>query len=453
MSTTSTAIFTGTSRFTNDFQQVITRSVAIASLPITQLNNVKNALSDQATEVGTLSNSFSSLQTAIQNLQNATGLNSLTSNVSDSAVATVSLAQGAAPASYSLEVQSLGSFTNTLSSSSLTSVTDPTSQNLSSSSSFSVTVNGVSTQISPATKTLNSLVSALNTAPGLNLQASLVNIGSNSTPDYRLSVQSAKLGATTIQVNDGSTDLLNTISSGSLASYKINGLTTPIQSDSRTVTLAPGITAKLNGQSAAGVATTVTVAQQSYSIGNALSALVTSYNAAADELHKNRGSAGGALAGNSLIQELGNKLRTIGSYSSGSEPIGSLAALGVTFDDKGHLSYDSSAFTSASTASLASVISFLGSSTTGGFLQAANNVITSVDDPISGLLPTAGVSFQTRITAQQALIDSNQARVDLLKTNLQAQLAKADAQVAALEQSYTVLTGLFQAQQYNNQNK
>ena len=83
MSTTSNAIFTGTSRFTNDFQQVITRSVAIASLPITQLTNRKSVLSDQSSAVASLQTKFSSLQTALQNLSNSTGLTSLTAAVSD----------------------------------------------------------------------------------------------------------------------------------------------------------------------------------------------------------------------------------------------------------------------------------------------------------------------------------------------------------------------------------
>ncbi len=320
MSTTSNSIFTGTSRFTNDFQQVITRAVAIASLPITQLTNAKTALSDQVTETNTLQTKFSSLSTALSNLSNATGLSSLTTSVSDVGIASVSLSAGAAPASYSLEVQSLGAFSSSLSTGSLARVSDPTSQNLSSASSFLLTVNGTNTRITPTTSSLNGLVSAINNAAGLNVQASLVNVGSNSAPDYRLNLQSTKLGANSIQLNDGSTDLLNTIATGSFAAYKVNGLSTPINSDSRTITLAPGVQATLAGQSAAGVASTVTVTRQSSSIGNALNAFVNSYNSVADELQNNRGKSGGALTGNSVIQELGNKLRSLASYSTGAGP-------------------------------------------------------------------------------------------------------------------------------------
>jgi len=453
MSTISNSIFTGTSRFTNDFQQVIDRSVAIASLPIKQLTARGFALTDQATAVASLNAKFTSLQTAITNLGNSTGLSSLTTTLSDSAIARVTLASGAAPASYSLEVTSLGGFTNTLSSGSLTRVSDPSTQNVSNGSSFSVVVGGVTTLITPGTNTLNSLVTAINGTAGLNVQASLVNIGSTQTPDYRLSLQSTKLGPTTIQLNDGTTNLLDITTTGSLASYKINGLPTAIESDSRTITLAPGITAELLTQSAGGVSATVGISRQSGGIGNALSALVNSFNAAADELSKNRGKGGGALVGNSLIAELGTKLRGIGNYSSGSGQIASLSALGITFDGKGHLTYDSTAFNSAASGSVAAVTSFLGSSASGGFLKSTNDVLTSLENGTTGTLTKAGTVLQQQIVAQQALVDQNQARVDQLRVNLQAKLAKADAQVAALEQSYIVLSGLFQAQQYSNQNK
>ena len=317
MSTSSTAIFSGTSRFTNDFQQVITRAVAIASLPITQLTNTKAALSSQGTEVTTLQTKFSSLETAISNLSNATGLNSLTSSVSDAGIASVSLSSGAIPASYSLNVQSLGAFSNSLSSGNLTRVSDPTSQNLSGASSFVVTVNGINTRITPTANTLDSLVSALNATAGLNVQASLVNVGSSATPDYRLNLQSTKLGPTTIQLNDGSSNLLNTTATGSFASYQVNGLSTSISSDSRTITLAPGVQATLLGQSASGVTSNITITRQAFSIGNALSAFVTSYNSVADELQNNRGKSGGALTGNSVIQDLGDKLRSLVNYSPG----------------------------------------------------------------------------------------------------------------------------------------
>ncbi len=452
MSTTANAIFTGTSRFSTDFQQVITRAVSIASLPLTQLNNQKTALGDQATALSSLDNKYSALQSTLTSLQTATGWNSLSSSVSDGSIARVNIASGASPGVFTLEVTDLGSYTNMLSGSSFTRVSDPSVSSLSTSPNFTLTVNGTDFNISPKANTLQSLVEAINNTTGSGVQASLVNVGPNSSPDYRLNITSTKLGPVSVQLNDGTTDILDTLNTGTLGSYKINGLSTPISTDSRTVTLAPGVTANLLGKSSSGAAATLTVSQQNSNVSNALSSFVSAFNSTVDELATHRGKAGGALSGQSLVAQLSNGLSKLGSYSNGSGSIRSLADLGITFDTSGHLNFDQATFNSVATGQLSSITAFLGSATGGGFLQSATNLISSVEDPTKGLLQNTLNTVDTQITHQQDLIDRNQARIDQLKTDLQKQLAKSDALVASLEQSYTVLTGIFKAQTTDQNN-
>ncbi|MCU1259627.1 MAG: flagellar hook-associated 2 domain protein, partial [Bryobacterales bacterium] len=271
------------------------------------------------------------------------------------------------------------------------------------------------------------------------------------TPDYRLSIQSSKLGPVSIQLNSGSSSLLNNLSTGSLASYEVDGLSTPITSDSRTITLAPGVSANLSAQSATGVATTISVSQQTLSVSNALSTFVNAYNAATDELNNSHGTSGGALQGQSLIVNLGNTLQQLGTFSSGASGIGSLTDLGITYNRTGHLNFDPSVFSSATAGQITALTNFLGGATTGGFLQTATNLLSAVEDPTTGIIHGASTAIQSGITTGQSMIARNQARVDQLQKNLQLQLAKSDALVASLEQSYTVLNGLIQAQSLNTQ--
>lgn len=63
-------------------------------------------------------------------------------------------------------------------------------------------------ELSPASNTLQGLVDAINAQSGANVQASKVNVGTTAVPDYRLSVVSSVAGAVSIQLNDGSMDLL-----------------------------------------------------------------------------------------------------------------------------------------------------------------------------------------------------------------------------------------------------
>ena len=65
MSTSSTSGFTGGSTFTADFQQVITRAVGIASLPMKQLQQEQLKFTDQQTELQSLGGSFQALMLSL----------------------------------------------------------------------------------------------------------------------------------------------------------------------------------------------------------------------------------------------------------------------------------------------------------------------------------------------------------------------------------------------------
>jgi flagellar hook-associated protein 2 len=443
--TTSSTLFNGTSRFSSDLQQVLTRAISIASLPVTQLNAQVSTLQGQSTALNSVNSVFASLSASIRQLGSATGASSLNSSVSDNSILSASLSATASTGSYTLEVSDLGSFTNTLSAGSSPPVSDPSSQNISSSPAFTLTVNGTSTAIQPQTNTLNSLVQAINNNAGLNVQASIVNVGSSSAPDYRLTLQSQKLGPATIQLNDGTSDLLNPLNTGALASYKVDGLSTPVTSDSRTVTLAPGLTVNLLATSPVGKATTITVTQNASSIQSALSGFVSAYNSAVDELNKGVGESAGALQGQSVIYGLKNTLRNLTSYSNGSSAVTSLTDLGVTFDKTGHLSLDSTAFAAATSTQVSGLITFLGSATSGGFLQSANTLLSAADDSTTGLITTALTSVQNQIANENSQIASEKIRIDALQKNLTSQISSADALIAGLEQTYTQVSGLFQA--------
>ena len=310
MASSSNTIFTGTSTYTSDFQQIIDRSVAIASLPLTQLNNQKTALTNESTELSTLTGKFSALQSAIDNLNSATGASSFASNLSDPSVAKVNIGATQFTGDVNLEVVSLGARTNTLSLDTLTRVSDPFTQNVSVATNFTLTVDGTTYTVIPSSGTLSSLAEAINSS-GSGLRASIVNLGTTASPDYRLSLQSTHLGDQAIQLNDGSQDLLSTLSHGSPATYRINGQpTTPIESDSRTITISPGLTVDLLDT---GV-TDINVSRTSASISNALNSFVGAYNAAVAELDANRGGSG-ALSGQSFVYTLSQTLRHLATYS------------------------------------------------------------------------------------------------------------------------------------------
>jgi len=282
------------------------------------------------------------------------------------------------------------------------------------------------------------------------VQATLVNIGGPGSPDYRLSLEGTQLGDLPIQLtaNDGTevgqTLLTAETPPGSPAEYQVNGQpATPIQTSTPTVTIAPGVSVTLLG---AGTAT-VSVNASTAALSNAFSQLASAYNAAMSDINQNRGQSGGALAGDSLLMTLQDTLQSIAGYSTGNSGLSSLTSLGFSFDESGVLSFDPSAFATATSGQITQLENFLGSSTTGGFLQAATNALTGIEDPTDGILPQDLSSLSDQITAKNQAISDQQDQVNQLQTNLTQQMATADASIASMEQQLESLQGYFQALQ------
>ena len=449
MSTSSTAsptYFTGVSTYASDLQQVITRAVAIASMPLQLMQDQLQNLDNQQSTLSGLDSTFSSLQSAIAGIGTALGPSSYSATSSSSAIS-ASVSSEALEGSYAVDVTSLGSYSTSVSDPSLPAVADPSSSSISTASTYTLTVNGKTTTITPAGNSLMDLAQAINTASA-GVQASVVNTGSS----YSLVVRSTNLAGDSIQLNDGSQDLLDTLTTGAPATYDISGLgsaTQPIDSNSRTVTLAPGVTIDLLQQTAAGQPATVTVSRDTSGVGTAISSFVDAYNAAVEALNQQVGQSGGALSGESTISDLRNSLRQITQYSGTSGGVTLLSQMGLSLDDSGELTFDSSQFSSVSASNLDQ---FLGSATGGGFLQTATNAMNAVEDPTTGFIPTATTDVNGQITQENNLITAEQQKISTLQSTLTQQMATADATIASLEQQKDYITNLFTAMINQNDN-
>jgi len=444
VSTSSTTYFNGMSSYAQDLNNSIAREVSIASLPIQLLQTNETTLANQSSEMQKLSSDMSAVQSAINSLDTAVSSSLLAATITQPSVAQVTVGSGAIAGSYSLEVDNLGSPSSAISTS---GVTDPTSQTIGSGGPYTLTVNGqtISSDITPAADNLNSLAQAINDAGG-GVQATVVNLGSDTSPNYVLSLQSTTLGDVTMQVTDGSDNaLLGSTTAGEAAQYQVNGQA--VNSGSDTVTLATGLTVTLQGTNV-GSPTTITVAPNTSGISSALSSFVSAYNSAIAELNNNRGQNGGALAGQSVVYELTDALQGLANYSGGDGTISSMSQLGIEFDDTtGTLSFDSSAFSSATSGQIDALTQFLGSSTGGGFLATASNTLTGILDPESGYLVQDILNMNTQIQGIDSQITDQQNQVNVLQQNLTQQMASADAMIYSMQQQADYYNGLFQSMQ------
>jgi flagellar hook-associated protein 2 len=648
MGTTSSAIFKGSSTYSTDFANVITRAVAIASLPIQQLTTNKTSLSSQSDELTKLDTKFSLLQAAIQNVGTALGASAYQTSVSSDKVVDVSVADGAREGVYSIDVKNIGAYEASMSTqnwnvakdssgnpttftlvvgnqnysvtpadNSARSVADainssygnlvqattvnvapgdtrislksmalgqtnldllqiPTSatpaslqqqaaagyaisqtaaswDSSGSPATYTLVIGGDLYAINPISNSAGDVVSAINATYGGQVRASVVDLGTGTSHDYRISLQSttdgSMNGSMTLDITQAGASLqtqqtaatsrtaaawsaapdvagsrstytlvagsnkytftpadnsaasvaaaINSLyggqvqasvvdletggspdyrislqsktgsstifdiqkttgtafqkeqTAGALASYEINQSGVTNTSTTRAITVSTGVTATLLGTSG-GSPVDITVTRSTSALNTALSGLADAYNAAVDELGTQRGQTAGALRGQGVVSQLSRLLSSVSTYSSSGQ-INGLAGLGLDLGTDGHFTYNAFALMAADFTSSASVTSFLGSATGGGFLKNATDALTSVEDSVTGLLKTSETDVQSQIAKLTATIAAKQTQVDQLQIRLQNQMAASDALIATMQQQYSYFSSMFAAQEAANQ--
>jgi flagellar hook-associated protein 2 len=441
------ASFTGQSKFSQDFQQVLDRAVQLQSLNLQNLQISQQQIQSQQSAIQSVDAIFSNLQKSIDTLSSSTGLASLAAHVSDTSVASVALSSGASNGTYTLEVTGLGSHTQAISGSASPAVTDVSSQNISSSSSFTLAVNGVNHTITPAQNTLQGLVNAINGDSSTGVSASIVNVGGSASPDYRLSIQSNALDAVTVQLNDGTNDLLNTISTGSQATYRVDGLPDVISSTSNTITLSPGVTANLLSLNP-GRPVTISVDKSTNAISSALQSFATAYNAAVDQIRQSHGQNANSLQGDTVLFSTQEAFQSINSFmGNNGQP---LTFVGLDLDTTGHLTFNSSELQSSINVNgFASVTQFLGDSSS-GLIHAATSAVQSLEDPVTGTIKAEEKQLANSLTKMNTQINDEVDRINTFQQNLLTQLAQSDAAITQLENQATYFENLFNTNNKNN---
>lgn len=437
--------FNGSSQFATQLGNEITKEVALASVPLEALQTDQTTVSNELAAEQSLQSVVNTASSALQSLASAT-TSTLSASVSVASVLQATTSASAQPGTYTVQVTDPGSSTNAMSDDGLPTVTDPTSQSISTSSSFTLTAGSSTYQIDPSSNNLQDLADAINSS-GAPVQATIINIG-GSTPDYRLALQATTIGSAAVQLNDGSSDLLNTLVGGTDATYTVNGQpSTPISSSSRTVTIAPGLTANLE---AAG-STTITVANSAANVSNELSNFVDAFNSVTSQLNQSRGQNPGPLAGDSVISSVTDSMQQILTYfNSGSGSVQSLSDLGVEFTQQGTLTFDPTVLSGMNASQLQDALTFLGGATTGGFLESATNAMNGLVDPTNGLITSdlAGLNQQATNDAQQ--VQNQQDQITTLTNNLTSQMSAADTLISSLENQTSFLTQLFATTNANN---
>jgi flagellar hook-associated protein 2 len=437
VSTSSTSIFSGNSRYSSDFQAVMDRTVAIASLPISQLKAQKTTLADQTTAMTSLDGKFTAVQAALDKITAAVGGSSFDASVSDTSKLSVTLGEGAQEGNYSVEVVDAGAYASSLGTSAW--VADSGAPHA-----YKIKISGVEHDLFAYDNSAASVASAINSQFGEQVRAVVVNVGSTDTPDYRLSLQATRLGDLAPDLSNGSTYLQTQQATGALAQYIVNGSGNTVTSNSRSVSIANGVTVSLLAASPSAV--NITVTRSTSALSSALDAFATAYNAALDGVDLQRGTTSGPLAGQSLIGGLSRMLSGMATYDQPGSGIAGMEGIGLELDKTGHLTFNSFKLLASDLTNSTGVTAFLGSAAGSGFLKLATDSLKSIEGVGTGLLPSAEADLKRQTSQLDATIAAAQDRIDRMTTRLQEQMAAADALIATMEQRYNYLSGLFESQ-------
>jgi len=397
--------------------------------------------------MSTIDSLVSSLQSAVQSIQDAMNGSSYDAMVTDSSgnessAVQPSLSDSAQEGVYSMTVNSIGSYAS--------GVTSSNWSPPASGGSYQIVLNGQSYAINTTDDTASGIAAAINQQYGDLVQASVLNY---SPTDTRIALQATSLGPQTIDLQKSdNTSLFTQSVGGSQAEYTVTG-GQPVFTNSRTVQISPGVNVTMQAPTSSPV--NITVSRSDSALSDALSAFATAYNNVVDAVTSQHGQSAGPLQGNPILTTISNTLSQISLYSTPGGQVASLYNLGLELNANGtmngHLTFNSFTLAGQDIGSSKDVDAFLGNSASSGFLQLATNLLNDLESPSTGLLKNAESSLQTQITNLGTTISTKQDQVTRLQTNLMNQMAKADALIAETEQQFSYLTDMFQAQQVEAQ--
>ncbi len=364
-----------------DVNGIVTKLMGVESLPLTKLATTEASYQAKISAYGSLKGALAALQSSLSSLLDAKSLRGASASIADSTIASVSTGSGAAPGSYSIQVDQLAQ-AQKIASDGFAAVTDAIGTGTLTfdfgttvGSKFTSSGTGAkSVTIAAGQNTLTGIRDAVNAA-AIGVTATIVNDG--GTSGNRLvftSNTSGAAGSLKVTVADDDTthldasglsqlayDPAGTAGNGRNLSQKVEALDALLVVDgismskaSNTVTDAiQGVTLSLTKKSA-GVPTTLTVTGNSSGITSGVQAFVKAYNDLASSIssltkYDATAKKASILTGDSAARLIQTQMRSLLGTTAGPADgaYTTLSQIGVSFKVDGTLSLDSSKLSAA----------------------------------------------------------------------------------------------------------
>lgn len=424
---------------------------------LTPITNQETSVNAEITAYGTLTSALTKLQTAAAALADSSLFESLTTTLSGSGV-TAATTSDAEAGTYKLEVTQLAQ-AQSLSTDGVASKT--TALGTGTLTLQVGSADAVSITLDSSNNTLEGIRDAINSADA-GVTASIVNDGSG-TP-YRLVLTSDSTGTesemTVTYSGDDSTDQLSSLlgydgSSGNMtetvealdAELTINGIS--ITSQSNTVEGAlQGVTLSL---SATGSSQTLTIAQDTDAILDAITDFVDAYNdfvSTVDDLTSYDADAdtAGELLGDSTTRRISTELASDLYSSIGSGTYTYLSQLGISLEVDGTLLIDEDTLTDAIQNNPDAVSQFfIGTDGTSGFINQVTDDLDNYLDEDTGLIAARTDSLESKLEQLEERYEEKQALIDSEMARWTEQFTQLDTLISQLTSTADYLTTQFDA--------
>jgi flagellar hook-associated protein 2 len=423
---------------------VVSEIQAAQSGQLTAWQSDVTNLQTQATAITSINTDLSNLATAVQGLSNG-ALSTLTADSSESAILTGTAQSGATPGNYSVVVNTLAS-TGTLYTDELANANTSVLPSGQTTGNLTVQIGGASgttaniAVTAGSNDTLTTLASSINAQSATNQWGITAKVVTDAQ-GARLAIYSQATGsdgALSIPANTNTTSLtFEPPVGGTNAELTINGI--PYASSTNTVTGAiPDVTLTLVSADPA-TPVTLTVGPNTTAITNSINNFVTEYNTVIGDINAqfaaNPGTnAQGPLGPDTYLRTLQSSLAADVTYAttdptSVSSGLTNLASLGIVTNSDGTLSVNQSpidtsteyspGFQDVLTSNLSGVLNFFQNANSTGFADNFSASLTSLTDPVEGVLNQDLASnqnqqsdlnneisnFQTQLAAQKVQLD------------------------------------------------
>lgn len=420
-------------------QAAVAQAIAGMSGPMTEWQNEQAALQSQTGDLNTIEGHVQALETALNALGDPAGqLMSMAASSSNSNVVTASASPGATPGNHVVLVNNVATtaswYSNAVASSSTALPTGSFTLQVGSNTPIQVNIGG-------SVDTLDQLSQYIN---GLNagVSANVVNDSNGA----RLSIMADSSGTANNFTITNATGLTFTqATSGADASLDVDGI--PINSASNTVTgVVPGVAFNLVSASATPVS--ISVAEDASQSSTAVTNFVSAYNQVVQDINQEytvaANGAQGPLSGDSTVSLLQSQLLSSASYSTSDPTISSLADMGITMNNDGTLSVDTTTLDSALQNNFSDVQNFFQGTSSNGFATFLNNQLSAMTDPTNGAFTVDLQSISNENSGLQDQINNYQQYLQTETTILTNEYNQADQllqQLPILEQQINAELG------------